>query len=80
MEGGQMPLMLVNQYVLEFADGTCPRWSHEWLLSSHKSWIQSISSPYCSFSIVAATSWITVELTTENKRLSMASEIFKNSF
>jgi hypothetical protein len=25
MEGGQMPLMLVNQYVLEFADGTCPR-------------------------------------------------------
>jgi hypothetical protein len=71
-----MPLMLVNQYVLEFADGTCPRW----LLSFHKSWIQSISSPYCSFSIVAATSWITVELTTENKRLSMASEIFKNSF
>jgi hypothetical protein len=25
MEGGQMPLMLVNQYLLEFADGTCPR-------------------------------------------------------
>ena len=25
MEGGQMPLMLVNQYMLEFAGGTCPR-------------------------------------------------------